>query len=106
VPFGFTLPETVAVVGPTLVTGPVVAVGAAAPAADAEDSRATVATATPVASSFDMMCGDNSNEAGCARLAHAILRSLYNAPRRPLLDLVELGLVATCPSQRYQESGE
>jgi hypothetical protein len=82
-PFGVTLPETVAVVGPTLVTGPVVAVGAVAPtAAEAEDSRAVVpravvATATPIANSLDMMCGDNSNGARCATLARAILRTFY-----------------------------
>jgi hypothetical protein len=54
VPFGFTLPETVAVVGPVLVTGPVVAVGAVAPVAEPEAKRAAVATAAPAASSLVM----------------------------------------------------
>jgi hypothetical protein len=43
VPFGLTLPETVAVVGPTAVTGPVDAVGAVAAAADPAPTRATAA---------------------------------------------------------------
>ena len=48
VPFGFTFPETVAVVGPTAVTGPVEAVGAnAAAAGSAPTKAATATTATP-----------------------------------------------------------
>ena len=83
VPFGFTLPETVAVVGPALVTGPVVAVGAVAPAAEAVDSRAAIVATAPVASSLDMMCGDNRNAARCAMLAGAILRSPYTVQSLP-----------------------
>ena len=46
VPFGLTLPETVAVVGPTEVTGPVEALGADAAAAGAAPAMTAVAATT------------------------------------------------------------
>ena len=54
-PFGLTLPETVAEVGPTAVTGPVVAVGAEAAAAAPTPARAETAKAVPIAATLNIL---------------------------------------------------
>jgi hypothetical protein len=104
VPFGLTLPETVADVGPTLVTGPVAAVGAVAAAAEAAASSATVATAIPVASSFAMPCGDNSNRGRHASGEHAILPSAYNALACPANNRAPAGVGPACEAGRRDDS--
>ena len=94
-PFGFTLPETVADVGPTLVTGPVAAVGAVAAAAEAAESSAAVTTATPVARSFAIPWGDNSKEGRRASGGPAILPSAYSALARPANNSARAGAKST-----------
>ena len=56
-PFGFTVPVAVAVVGPTAVTGPVIAVGAAAVAAELPPAvaSATAARSRPITDEVRML---------------------------------------------------
>ena len=56
-PFGFTVPVAVAVVGPTDVTGPVIAVGVAAVAAEPPPAaaRAVAARSSPIADEVRML---------------------------------------------------
>jgi hypothetical protein len=66
-PFGFTAPVTVADVGPTDVTGPVIAIGAGAVAAPPPATVASVATAVRTPTPRDL------------RMAAALLRVVSEA---------------------------
>ena len=79
VPFGFTLPETVAVVGPIAVTGPVVAVGGDAAAAPPAPTRAATATAANARGGLHILWRVLPVESGAWRPGVATLPIFYMA---------------------------